>query len=45
VHEEVDHVAARREREDVKVALDVEGPGKKYPVFDPNHRRLILPDA
>jgi hypothetical protein len=45
VHEEVDHVAARREREDVKVAVDVEGPGKKYPMFDPNHRRLILPDA
>ena len=19
--------------------------GKKYPIFDPNHRRLILPDA
>jgi hypothetical protein len=45
VHEEVDHVAARRERKEVKDEVEVGGPVKKYPVFDPNHRRLILPDA
>jgi hypothetical protein len=41
VHTEIDHEASRSEREEKK--LDV--PGKKYPIFDPNHRRLILPDA
>jgi hypothetical protein len=34
-----------RERKESKVDIDVNGPEKKYPVFDPNHRRLILPDA
>jgi hypothetical protein len=41
VHEEIDHEALRTEREEAKI----EAPGKKYPIFDPNHRRLILPDA
>lgn len=40
-HDEVDHEASVSERKDTK--LDT--PGEKYPIFDPNHRRLILPEA
>ncbi|KAF1844832.1 AB-hydrolase YheT [Cucurbitaria berberidis CBS 394.84] len=41
VHEEIDHGASKIEREQA----NIDTPGKKYPIFDPNHRRLILPDA
>ncbi|KAF2826345.1 medium-chain fatty acid ethyl ester synthase/esteras-like protein 1 [Ophiobolus disseminans] len=41
MHDEVDYEASEAERE--RTRIDV--PGKKYPIFDPNHRRLILPDA
>jgi hypothetical protein len=38
MHDEIDYEASRAEKKP-----DV--PGKKYPVYDPNNRRLILPDA
>lgn len=41
IHADVDHEASRVER--VETKLDT--PEKKYPIYDPNHRRLILPDA
>lgn len=41
MHDEIDHEASRVERK----AEKLDTPGKKYPIFDPNHRRLILPDA
>jgi hypothetical protein len=41
VHDEIDHEASKGEREEAKV----DAPNKAYPIFDPNHRRLILPDA
>jgi len=41
MHGEIDHEASKAERSATK--LDV--PGKKYPIYDPNNRRLILPDA
>ncbi|OAL01911.1 AB-hydrolase YheT [Phaeosphaeriaceae sp. SRC1lsM3a] len=41
VHDEVDHEASISERRETKI----DTPGKKYPVFDPNNRRLILPEA
>ena len=41
MHAEIDNEASRIERVESKV----EPPEKKYPIFDPNNRRLILPDA
>jgi len=41
MHDEVDYEASKTERQETKI----ETPGKKYPIFDPNHRRLILPEA
>jgi hypothetical protein len=42
MHDEVDHEASKIERE----SKTIDAPGqKKYPIFDPNNRRLILPDA
>lgn len=41
VHGEIDHKASKEEREQIKA----DTPEKKYPIFDPSHRRLILPDA
>ncbi|KAH8726107.1 Alpha/Beta hydrolase protein [Phaeosphaeriaceae sp. PMI808] len=41
MHEEIDHEASEIERKKAKVDM----PSKKYPIYDPNHRRLILPDA
>ncbi|KAH9883021.1 hypothetical protein J1614_000388 [Plenodomus biglobosus] len=41
MQEDIDHEASRLERKGTK--LDT--PEKKYPIFDPNNRRLILPDA
>jgi hypothetical protein len=41
VHNEVDHQASKTEMEETKIDV----PSKKYPIFDPNHRRLILPEA
>jgi hypothetical protein len=41
VHDEIDHDASKIERDET----DIDAPGKKYPIFDPNHRRLILPEA
>jgi hypothetical protein len=41
MHNDIDHEASRIEREETKI----DAPGKKYPIYDPNHRRLILPDA
>jgi hypothetical protein len=38
MHDEIDHEASRAEKK-------ADMPGKKYPVYDPNNRRLILPDA
>jgi hypothetical protein len=43
MHGEVDFEASALQRE--KSKIDDEVPGEKYPIFDPNHRRLILPDA
>jgi predicted alpha/beta-fold hydrolase len=46
MHEEGDFEASARERQgDVNVGGDMLGRGKKYPIYDPNHRRLILPNA
>jgi predicted alpha/beta-fold hydrolase len=41
IHETIDHEASKVERQEDKV----DAPNKVYPIFDPNHRRLILPDA
>lgn len=41
IHNDIDHEASKIEREETKV----DAPGKKYPIYDPNHRRLILPEA
>ncbi|KAH7411913.1 medium-chain fatty acid ethyl ester synthase/esterase-like protein 1 [Phaeosphaeria sp. MPI-PUGE-AT-0046c] len=41
VHDQVDHAASVSARQDTKI----DTPGRKYPVFDPNNRRLILPEA
>ncbi|CBX97042.1 similar to medium-chain fatty acid ethyl ester synthase/esterase 1 [Plenodomus lingam JN3] len=41
MHQDIDHDASRLERKKTKV----DTPEKKYPIFDPNNRRLILPDA
>ncbi|KAH7089803.1 medium-chain fatty acid ethyl ester synthase/esteras-like protein 1 [Paraphoma chrysanthemicola] len=41
MHDEIDHEASKAEREGTKI----DTPSKAYPIFDPNHRRLILPDA
>ncbi|KAL6707113.1 hypothetical protein ACN47E_004865 [Coniothyrium glycines] len=41
MHEEIDHEASKVERRE----SNIETPEKKYPVFDPKNRRLILPDA
>ncbi|KAL5121533.1 hypothetical protein ACEQ8H_000605 [Pleosporales sp. CAS-2024a] len=41
-HSEIDHEASSHAaREQTKIST----PGNKYPIFDPNNRRLILPDA
>jgi predicted alpha/beta-fold hydrolase len=46
MEESVDHEASRKERQgEVNVGEDMLGQGKKYPIYDPNHRRLILPDV
>ncbi len=41
VHDSIDYEVSKAERHLVKD----DTPGKKYPIFDANHRRLILPDA
>lgn len=41
VHDTIDHAASKAARQEDKV----EAPNKVYPIFDPNHRHLILPDA
>jgi hypothetical protein len=41
MHDEIDHEASKLERQKTKI----DTPGKMYPIYDPNHRRLILPDA
>jgi predicted alpha/beta-fold hydrolase len=41
VHDTIDHEASKVERQEDRV----DAPSKVYPIFDPNHRRLILPDA
>lgn len=41
MHEEIDFEASKGEIRET----NNETPEKKYPIFDPNHRRLILPDA
>ncbi|CAO2648326.1 Nn.00g075930.m01.CDS01 [Neocucurbitaria sp. VM-36] len=41
LQEEIEHGASGVAVEEAKV----DTPGKRYPIFDPNHRRLILPDA
>jgi hypothetical protein len=41
MHDEIDHEASKAERRATKIDV----PGKKYPIYDPNNRRLILPDA
>lgn len=41
MHDTVDHAASKAARQEDKV----DAPNKVYPIFDPNHRRLILPDA
>ncbi|KAF2024715.1 medium-chain fatty acid ethyl ester synthase/esteras-like protein 1 [Setomelanomma holmii] len=41
VHDEVDFEASK----DAIKASKVDAPSKAYPIFDPTHRRLILPDA
>jgi predicted alpha/beta-fold hydrolase len=41
VHDEIDHEASKV----IEKASEIDVPGKKYPIFDPNHRRLILPEA
>ncbi|KAF1936781.1 AB-hydrolase YheT [Clathrospora elynae] len=44
MHAEVDFAASEKVAEGSEV--DMGGlEGKKYPIYDPNHRRLILPDA
>jgi predicted alpha/beta-fold hydrolase len=46
MHEQVDFEASRKERQgDVNIGGDMLGKGRKFPIYDPNHRRLILPDA
>lgn len=41
IHEEIDYEASK-----VEVAeSEADTPSRKYPTFDPSHRRLILPDA
>ncbi|KAJ4378835.1 hypothetical protein N0V86_005708 [Didymella sp. IMI 355093] len=41
IHDTVDHAASKAARQEDKV----DAPNKVYPIFDPTHRRLILPDA
>ncbi|KAF3053658.1 hypothetical protein E8E11_010455 [Didymella keratinophila] len=41
IHDTVDHTASKAAQQEHKV----DAPNKVYPIFDPNHRRLILPDA
>lgn len=41
VHDTIDHSASQVERQEDKV----DAPNKVFPIFDPTHRRLILPEA
>ena len=40
IHDTVDHAASKAARQEDKV----DAPNKVYPIFDPNHRRLVLPE-
>lgn len=41
LHAQIDHEASKVETDKAQV----ETSGREYPRFDPNHRRLILPNA
>ncbi|KAG9201874.1 hypothetical protein G6514_005291 [Epicoccum nigrum] len=41
VHETIDHEASKTARQED----NVDAPNKVYPIFDPNHRRLVLPEV
>lgn len=41
VHEEIDHEVSQTKMQGTKI----DTPEKHYPIYDPNNRRLILPDA